>query len=473
MHRLRPLAARLKSALFPTALAFLGVLFSPLAASAEEATSAASNKLLLDQLWVVVCAALVFFMQAGFLAFEMGSVRKKNAFVTAAKNVGDWVMVTLVFFFIGFGLMFGRSNGFIGSDLFSGTGIDNNPKGSPLGWSFFLFQLAFAGTAATIVSGAMAERVSFRAYLVYTCIMGGLIYPIFGHWVWGNGFYAGNKPWLASMNYVDFAGSSVVHLVGATGSIVGISMLGPRLGRYSSSGKVTPMDSHGMGWVCLGTLILWFGWWGFNGGSTLALNKDVPLVILNTSLAAAASGISGFTHCSLFQRHQYIGEKFNGAILGGLVAITACCHVVSPLGAVIIGLIAGVLHNITYDLVIVRWRLDDVVGAIPVHGFCGMLGILSVGIFGLQSKLPLPRFQQIQVQALGILVCVAWTAATSYIVFKVLQLTVGIRVAPMREIKGLQLDHEGDDETKELEALDQPIQLDEPLRNSIAPGVDR
>jgi Amt family ammonium transporter len=399
----------------------------------------------INTVWVLVAAALVFTMQAGFLVFEIGVVRMKNTMVTSMKNVGDWMVVSVAFFIIGFGLMFGETiNGFIGSDLFLGSGIETAKGGAggatSLGWSFVVFQLAFCGTAATIVSGAMAERTGFKAYLIFAFVMGALIYPVYGHWVWGGLYYGGGKDgWLFAMGYRDFAGSSVVHAVGAWASLVGIKIVGPRLGRYGTDGKLNKMECHSMAWSAFGTLLLWFGWWGFNGGSTLVAGKSVAPVIFNTNLAAAVAGITGFVHAGLFQRRENLEEKLLGSVLGGLVAITACCDVVTPMGALAVGFLAGIVHNVGFELIIKRWRIDDVVGAIPVHGFCGVLGVLSVGLFGQQSAIPLPRVSQIGVQALGALVSFAWTAGVSFVVFKVIKATVGIRVDPMREIQGLSL----------------------------------
>lgn len=416
----------------------------------------------LDTLWVLIAAALVFFMQAGFLCFEVGSVRPKNAWVTAAKNVADWTVISICYFFVGFGLQYGTSvGGVIGSSLFAGVGLDD-PSGNHLSWTFFLFQLAFSGTAATIVSGAMAERVNFKAYLFMMVIMGLIIYPIWGHWVWGNGFYSNNKPWLQSLGFIDFAGSSAVHMVGGFSSLIGISVLGPRMGRYSRDGQLKRMDTYGLSWSALGTMILWFGWWGFNGGSTLAMNKDVGIIIFNTNISAAVAGLVAFVHCSALQGRRDIDAKFLGGILGGLVAITACCHVVTPLGAVLVGASAGVIHNLSYDLVVRRWRLDDVVGAVPVHGFCGMWGVFCVALFGVESKLPNPRTEQMLVQMLGILACAAWASGISFVALRFVKSVFGVRVSAMHEINGLTLEGEEEEDESEVSSLVQPGALPMP-----------
>jgi Amt family ammonium transporter len=407
----------------------------------------------LDTLWVLISAALVFFMQTGFLCFEVGMVRPKNAWVTAAKNVADWTVISIAYFFIGFGLQYGHSaGGVIGTSLFAGVGIDD-PAGNHLSWTYFLFQLAFSGTAATIVSGAMAERVNFKAYLFVMLTLGLVVYPVWGHWVWGNGFYSSNKPWLQSMGFMDFAGGSAVHMVGGFAALAGIAVLGPRLGRYSRDGQLKKMDSYGMSWSAVGTLILWFGWWGFNGGSTLAFNQDVGIIIFNTNISAAVGGLVAFVHCSALQGRRDIDGKFLGGILGGLVAITPCANVVTPVGAVLVGASAGLVHNISFDLVIRRWRLDDVVGAVPVHAFCGMWGLFCVALFGVESKLALPRTGQMLVQLLGIVACATWTLTVTFITLKFVKAVFGVRVTAMHEINGLSLEDEDDEDQADLTAM--------------------
>jgi Amt family ammonium transporter len=408
---------------------------------ADPASAEGINEVTADYLartWVLLCACLVFFMQIGFLAFEVGCVRKKNTDVIAMKNVGDWLVTTVVFFLIGFGFMFGSSyKGIIGTSLFLG---DKVTEQGGMGWEFFLFQLAFAGTSATIVSGATAERLSFKAYLAITVMMAAFIYPIFGHWVWGNAFLSENDPWLVRLGFIDFAGCSVVHNVGAWSSLVGTWFIGPRIGRYRSDGTLAPLETNGLLWSCVGTLALWFGWWGFNGGSNLEFNESVGLIIFNTNMAGSSAGLAAFIHCALFQRNRDIGFKTLGGILGGLVSITACCHIVTPGSAFVIGVVAGVLHNIAYDLVIRKWKIDDVVGAIPVHGFCGMWGLLSVALFGQSELLPKPMLEQLWVQCIGIVTCFVWTVVSSFILFAFIKVFMGARVSAMHEVRGLRLD---------------------------------
>ncbi|MBK8014502.1 MAG: ammonium transporter [Deltaproteobacteria bacterium] len=446
--RLSPRTHWIRARLVFRAIAFALplIVLSSAYAQAQEDAPVLTSKDYIDGFWVLVASGLVFFMQAGFLAFEIGCVRPKNTVVTALKNLGDWVIVSLVFFVVGFGLMFGSSDsGLVGVDHFVGPTVTNSAEAFQ-NVTFFLFQLAFCGTAATIVSGAMAERTGFKAYLIFTVLMGAVIYPVFGHWVWGGGMLSDNKPWLASMGFVDFAGSSVVHCVGAWASLAGIKVVGPRIGRFSKTGESNKLESNNLAWAVLGVLILWFGWWGFNGGSTLSMNSDVPTIILNTNLAAAAAAVMAFLHAQTLQAKRDVEAKMLGGALGGLVAITACAHVVTPTSAVFIGLIAGVIHNYAFEFISDTLFLDDVVGAIAVHGFCGVWGILSVALFGIADRLPHSMLTQLGVQALGCVVCFVWAYGTSYLVFTVVKHVTGIRVLPMREIRGLTLSHVDDDD---------------------------
>ena len=379
---------------------------------------------------------MVFLMQAGFKCFEVGLVRSKNSTATAMKNIIDWIVCSLIFFFFGFGFMFGESvGGLFGVSLFF---LKDMPE-TGLGSVFFMYQLAFAGTALTIVSGAMSERTAFISYLCGSFCIALFVYPIFGHWAWGNLLLADNKPWLASLGFIDFAGSTVVHSIGAWVALVGIWFAGPRLGRYDSEGNIRTFKPHSYAYAVLGVMLLWFGWWGFNSGSELAFSKNIGPIIVNTNLAAAMSGMAAFLHCLFFQDREDINNKLLGGILGGLVAITACCSVVNYAGAVIVGMFAGVVHNLSYDLLVKTLKLDDPVGAIPVHGFCGALGTISVALFGRSELLPNPRLTQLGVQALGVLVGFFWAVICAFFMYKILQLVVGLRVSPSQENEGLDI----------------------------------
>ncbi|WP_258103938.1 ammonium transporter [Marinoscillum sp. MHG1-6] len=392
----------------------------------------AANFATVDTLWVLIAAALVFFMQAGFKVLETGLVKAEHRPGIGVKNLMDWVAGSLAFFLIGFGLMFGTSgSGLIGLNFFLGDGFDD---GYTL--TFFIFQLAFAGTALTIVSGAMSGRTALLPYFITSLFTAVIIYPIFGHWAWGNLLDESNDPWLASMGFMDFAGSTVVHSVGAWVAFVGIYMVGPRLGRFSAKGKVQPVKASDYSYSILGVMILWLGWWGFNGGSTLAFNEDVVSIILNTNLAAAAAALSAYLHVKIFQKNADAIEKIIGGALTGLVAITACCNVVDPMMSIVIGLISGVIHNVAYVLIIEKFKLDDPVGAIPVHGFGGIFGTLCVAFFGKEELLAHPRWTQLGVQAFGILVCFVFTTSIAYVIFALVKATFGLRLSPKEEMEG-------------------------------------
>ncbi|MCG6913095.1 ammonium transporter, partial [bacterium BMS3Abin03] len=352
-----------------------------------------------DYVWTLVAAFLVFFMQAGFAMVEAGLTRSKNTVNILMKNLMDFSVGSLAFWAIGFGIMFGVTNGIFGTTgfFFSDFSLD----GDPWVFAFWMFQVVFAATAATIVSGAMAERTKFVGYLVYSAVVSAIIYPIFGSWAWGSLFH-GNG-WLEGLGFIDFAGSSVVHSVGGWAALAGAIVLGPRIGKYTKDGKPRAIPGHNLTLAALGTFILWFGWFGFNPGSTTAANTDIALIAVNTNLAAAAGAVAAmFTAWIIFKKPEAT-MTFNGA-LAGLVAITAPCANVSPLSAVILGLVAGilvVLSVIFFDKVL---KVDDPVGAISVHGVCGAWGTLAAGLFDINGF----NWSVVGVQALGILACFAW-----------------------------------------------------------------
>ncbi|MDX2019574.1 MAG: ammonium transporter [Deltaproteobacteria bacterium] len=392
---------------------------------------------LLDQLWVLVAAALVFFMQAGFKCVEVGMAQRKSSTSVAMKNLVNWVLTSLFFFLFGFALLFGHSwHGLVGTSLFA---LKDAATPQALGLVFFLFQAAFASTSTTIVSGALAERTSFAAFLIGCVWQAAVVYPVFGHWVWSGAFDSTNPGWLQKLGFIDFAGSSAVHSNGAWYALVGAWMVGPRRGRFDAHGNACSLRPNSMAYATLGVFILWFGWWGFNGGSTLHLNAAVAGIILNTNLAGAMGGLVAFAHAQAVPGRRDVGEKFLGGALGGLVAITANCHLVSPMAALAIGAVAGVLHNIGFDLLLHRLKIDDPVGAIPVHGVCGVWGTLAVALFGRAELLPLPRWQQLGVQALGALACFAWAAANATVIYYLLKRTVGLRVSATEEELGVGL----------------------------------
>ncbi|MEZ4367853.1 MAG: ammonium transporter [Kofleriaceae bacterium] len=421
----------------------------PDAVQAALAASEARAKTFADQAWVLVAACLVFFMQTGFLALEVGFVRRKAIVITAMKNLADWTVCVIAFFFCGWALMFGHSqDGLIGGDgwmLAAG-------EGASIGVGLhFVFNLAFAATAATIVSGAMAERTGFLPYVICSAVVTAIIYPVVGHWVWGNGYYSDNSTLLTQWGFIDFAGSTVVHSVGGWVALIGMIVIGPRIGRFDQNGKPVNLGSYSLAWAAMGVLILWFGWWGFNGGSTLSLDGDaVALIIAKTNIAGAAAGISAMMHAKLLQDNSDVTPKFMGGLLGGLVAITANCHMVSPEAAVVIGLVAGVLHNIAYEALL-KFRIDDPVGAVPVHLVCGVWGTLAVGIFGHASGFgDRSRLEQIGVQGLGIAIVAVWTIFIALVTFLLLKRYVGLRVSPQDELIGYDIggtiEHQPDDD---------------------------
>jgi Amt family ammonium transporter len=418
-----------------TTITAILLLFSRIAFS-QEVISTKELSLKADHLWILFCAALVFLMQAGFKAFETGMVQYKHRNSIGLKNIMDWLIVFTTFFLFGFGVMFGHSaGGFIGTDLYLLEGVKTDLVG---GLAFFLFQVTFAGTACTIVSGAMSERTGFVSYVVVSLFIAIFIYPLVGHWIWGSSFYEGNQAWLYDMGFRDFAGGTVVHTTGAWIALVGVYMVGPRIGRYDADGKKVSFKSNNLSYSALGLFLLWFGWWGFNGGSTLQLNFDVFQIILVTNIAGAFAGISSFIHSYFFQNKDELVEKIMGGILGGLVAITPCALWVGNLEAILIGLIAGVLHNFASDLLSKKMKLDDPDGAIPVHGACGIWGTLCVGLFGDLGAMGtnLTRLEQIGVQGLGITVTCVFTLVMGYLIFALIKSTIGLRISAVAEKEG-------------------------------------
>lgn len=387
-----------------------------------------------DYVWTLVAAALVFFMQAGFAMVEAGFTRAKNAINIMMKNLMDFSMGSLAFWAVGFGLMFGVSkSGLIGTSGFFLS--DFEMGGDPWVLAFWMFQVVFAATAATIVSGAMAERTKFSGYLIYSVIVSGLIYPIFGGWAWGS--LHNGSGWLEGLGFIDFAGSTVVHSVGGWAALAGALVLGPRLGKYTKDGGIRPILGHNMPLAALGVFILWLGWFGFNPGSTTAASKDIAMIFVNTNLAAAAGAVLAmFTSWIKFGKPE-VGMSLNGA-LAGLVAITAGCANVSPGSAIIIGSVAGVIVVLSV-LFFDKIKIDDPVGAVSVHGINGAWGTLAAGIFNMEGT----SLKIIGVQALGIGACFLWTFITAFLMFKGIEKTIGLRVSPEEEMEGLDISEHG------------------------------
>jgi Amt family ammonium transporter len=373
-------------------------------------------------------------MQAGFAMVEAGFTRAKNAINIMMKNLMDFSIGTLAFWAIGFGVMFGASStGWFGTSGFFLS--DFRIGGDPWVLAFWMFQVVFAATAATIVSGAMAERTKFSGYLIYSAVISAVIYPVFGSWAWG-GLYKGGG-WLEGLGFIDFAGSTVVHSVGGWAALAGTLVLGPRLGKYAKDGRIRPILGHNLPLAALGVFILWLGWFGFNPGSTTAANKDIAMIFVNTNLSAAAGSILALAASWIIFGKPEIGMSLNGA-LAGLVAITSPCATVTPASSVIIGAAAGIIVVLSV-LFFEKIRVDDPVGAISVHGVCGAWGTLAAGIFNIGGT----SLSIIGVQLLGIVSCFLWVFPTAFVLFKIIGATVGLRVSPEEELEGLDFTEHG------------------------------
>ena len=415
------------------------LLFLPGLALAQEATEAASELALLndvDTLWVCLAAFLVFFMQAGFALLECGFTRAKNACNIIMKNVMDFSIGTIAFWMVGFGLMFGATNGFFGTTHFLYDAGSNN-----FNWAFLIFQTVFCATAATIVSGAMAERTKFIGYLCYTVAITVIVYPIFGSWAWGGLLDGGG--WLEEWGFYDFAGSTVVHSVGGWCALAGAIVLGPRLGKYSKDGKTQAIPGHNIPLAALGVFILWLGWFGFNPGSTTAVGGgSFAYIAVTTNLAAAAGAIGAMVASWILFKKPDTSFALNGA-LAGLVAITAGCDGMSPVFAVITGLASGVLV-VGSVLFFDKIKIDDPVGAISVHGVCGVWGTLAIGLFHTEGGLLLGGgTTQIVAQLVGIGAAFVWAFFVSLAIFLVIKHTIGLRVSEAEEMEGLDVAEHG------------------------------
>jgi Amt family ammonium transporter len=388
-----------------------------------------------DTIWVLLGAILVFFMQAGFAMVETGFTRAKNAGNIIMKNLLDFCLGSVAFWAVGFGIMFGPDiSGFIGKlDIL----LRGNYDSSFPTYAFAIFQTVFCATAATIVSGAMAERTKFSAYCLYSLIISLVIYPISGHWIWGGG-------WLAGIGFHDFAGSTAVHMVGGLAALVGAYLLGPRIGKYDENGKVQPIPGHSLTLGALGVFILWFAWFGFNGGSTVSATGDETLVsmgsiIFNTNLAAAAATNAVMLITWFRYGKPDVSMTLNGA-LGGLVAITAGCDAVSPFGAFMIGLISAPILVFGIEFIDQKLKVDDPVGAIGVHGLCGAAGTILTGFFALNGGLLYGGgFSMLVTQVIGVAAVAVWVCVTMTIVFGTIRATVGLRVLPDEEMEGLDI----------------------------------
>jgi Amt family ammonium transporter len=416
-------------------------------------------KVAMDTMWTLIAAMLVFFMNLGFASVESGLCRAKNTVTILAKNFIVFAVSSIAFLIVGWGLMFGDGNPFFGTEgLWFVGGTDNSPAmgdaykgvyssinwtGVPL-WTKFFFQLVFAGTAATIVSGAVAERIKFGSFYIFSFLMVGIIYPVVGHWIWGGG-------WLAKLGMFDFAGSTVVHSVGGWAALTGAMVLGPRLGKYSKDGKVLPIPGHNIALATLGVFVLWFGWFGFNPGSTMAADAGaIGRIAVATNTAAAAAAIAASITAWLLLGKPDLTMILNGA-LAGLVAITAPCAFVSIPSALIIGLVAGVLVVLAV-LFFDKIKVDDPVGAISVHLVCGIFGTLCVGLFAQAEFTPNTTGDGLlfgggsgllMAQIAGVLGVAMFVSVVSLVFWKSIKATIGIRVSPEEETEGLDVGEHG------------------------------
>ncbi|MBK9516756.1 MAG: ammonium transporter [Anaeromyxobacter sp.] len=468
MRHLSPRATRALATVASVALLFAGKALAQPAAEAAPvftqamADSIASQKVAMDTIWVMLTAFLVFFMNLGFALVESGFCRAKNTVNILFKNFVVFAVSSLVFLAVGYGLMFGDGNPIVGtSGLFFASGADNSPAmgdayqgvykslswtGVPL-WAKFFFQLVFAGTAATIVSGAVAERIKFSSFLIFTLFLVGIIYPIGGHMIWGGG-------WLAGMGFLDFAGSTVVHSIGGWSALAGIIVLGPRIGKYGADGKINVIPGHNMTSAAIGVFVLWFGWFGFNPGSTMAADgASIAHVATTTNVAAAAGTISSMIAAWVFLKKPDLGITLNGC-LAGLVAITAPCAFVSVGSALVIGLIAGLLvvaAVIFFDKI----KIDDPVGATAVHLANGVFGTIAVGLFADPTVAPCASvakpglffgggMAQLTPQLIGAAVVGAGTFVAAMVFWYITKaITGGIRVTAEEEIEGLDMGEHG------------------------------
>ncbi|MDR1719172.1 MAG: ammonium transporter [Dysgonamonadaceae bacterium] len=429
---------------------------------AEISDGVADLSLSVNTVWMLLAAMLVFFMQPGFALVEAGFTRTKNTANILMKNFLDFMIGSLLFFFLGFGIMFGCDGaGFLGMPNFGDLSFYDN--GLPTE-GFLIFQTVFCATAATIVSGAMAERTKFHMYLVYTILISVIIYPISGHWTWGGG-------WLSTLNLMgdtaisgfhDFAGSTIVHSVGGWVALVGAAVLGPRIGKYAKDGKSKAIPGHNLTIAALGVFILWFGWFGFNPGSQLAASSGddrvaISHVFLTTNLAAAAGGLFSLLTAWCKYKKPSLSLTLNG-VLAGLVGITAGCDAVSPWGAIIIGAVCGIVMVFSVEFIDKVLKIDDPVGASSVHGTCGLVGTLMTGLLSIQPVLDDAGntildhagllygggIELFAIQAVGALVIGAWAAIAGFVIFKLLDVTFGIRVSKRVEEEGLDIYEHGE-----------------------------
>ncbi len=400
---------------------------------------------MIDIAWILTCAALVFMMQAGFCCLESGYVRSKNSVNVAAKNFSDFCISAALFWFIGFGIMFGTSHaGLFGTDGF-GYAADQEARHA----AFFIFQVMFCGAATTIVSGAIAERSRFVGYLAISCVIAVVIYPVFGHWAWA-GADGGGDGWLAQIGFVDFAGATVVHSIAGWVSLAAVLIIGPRVGRFDGTGG--SFRSYSLPMSALGVFIIWVGWIGFNGGSTFAADESISLIILNTLVAGAFGGLGAMVISPLLMGRQDVPSMMNGG-LAGLVAITATAHAVAPASAVFIGFVGGVISVIA-SRILYKLKIDDVLSAFPVHGVSGIWGTIAVAIFADLAILDtgLSRPAQFVAQSIGVVVASLWAFGAGFLILWAINKVMPLRVHAEAERIGLNISEHAQS-TEQLDLL--------------------
>ena len=423
------------------------LVFSATNSWAAKATLLQSNA---NILWTLLAAILVMFMQAGFAMVESGFTRSKNAGNILMKNLLDFSAGAVIFFLFGFAIMFGSDlGGIFGGSGFALAGINGQEASGQWTLTFWFFQAVFAATAATIVSGGIAERTKFSAYILISIIVTGLIYPVSGHWSWGSLWLGeAGSGWLENLGFSDFAGSTVVHSTGAWVALAGAMILGPRIGKYGPDGKAKALPGHNIPLAGLGVFILWFGWFGFNAGSTTTADGTIGYIAANTALAAAAGALG-----AMIMAWKRFGKpdaymSLNG-VLAGLVGITAGCYEMAPLGALLTGFSSGIICILSVEFLDKIVKVDDPVGAISVHGTCGAWGTLCVALFaapgfgGLSGIFYAGPWSQLFIQLLGVIATFVWAFGLGFVAFKVVDLLVGLRVSKEEELKGLDITEHG------------------------------
>lgn len=424
----------------PMAALLLGASVMAEDAPPDTAAQIAQLQTNLNIVWTCVTAFLVFFMQAGFAMVEGGFTRAKNACNIMMKNLMDFAVGSIMWFAIGFGLMFGGgTSAFMGGSHFMAMDF----SASDLNWSFWIFQCVFAGTAATIVSGAMAGRTKFIGYLCYSVVICAVIYPISGHWAWAS-LFGLSEGWLEKKSFIDFAGSTVVHSCGAWLALAGAIVLGPRIGKYGPNKESKAILGHNIPLAALGVFILWFGWFGFNPGSTTTGDSSIGFIAMTTNLAAAAGAITAMLASWIRGRHPDVSMSLNG-VLAGLVAITAGCANVTPLHAIIIGGLAGIIVVLSVEFIDKVLHIDDPVGAVSVHGVCGAFGTLMAGVFNTPGTPGYVEGGTVMTQIIGILAVFAWSFGIGMVLFTIIKKTVGLRVTEEEELRGLDISEHGNE----------------------------